>query len=149
MNNRRNCPLCKRKITFGDSEDDSDSEDSELTSPAENTPLIAASPSNHGQSWGTFVNSVRTMNPSDNAGPSSMPVLPHFFTAENSQVNGSHSHAAENWLVSESESESLLPPANFSLNNEKAEGATNHVEVQVDFVNPFEDDTSSNHAATI
>lgn len=142
MNNRRNCPLCKRKITFGDTEDDSDSEDSELISPAEDTPLIPP-PSYQAQSWGTFVHS--DPYPRNDIGH----VSPHLLTAESSQQNGSHSRTVENWLASDSESESLLPPSNFSLNNEKAEGATDQVEVQVNFVNPFEDDSSSNHAATI
>lgn len=57
MNNRRNCPLCKRKVTtFGQSSSESDT-DSELTSPAENTPLMN-SPTNRSRTWGTFSESA-------------------------------------------------------------------------------------------
>lgn len=142
MNNRRNCPLCKRKITFGDSADESDSEDSELTSPAENTPLLA-SPSNHGQTWGTFVNPVQTMNDGDRGGPSSLP--DGFFS--NVNIIRSYSTAAENPFVSDSESENLLPPAHLSVNNGRDGKLTNQVTVQV--VTPNEAETSTNSAAII
>jgi hypothetical protein len=144
MNNRRNCPLCKRKITFGDSGDESDSEDSELTSPAENTPLLA-SPSNRSPAWGTFVNPVRT--PNDSGGPSSMPN--DFICTENSPYQASQPVAFENWLASDSESECLLPPSQFSVNNEKIEPASNQTEVQVNFVSPNEGEASSSRALTI
>lgn len=141
MNNRRNCPLCKRKITFGDSADEnSDSEDSELTSPAENTPLLT-SPSNRGQTWGTFVNSVQTVNDNDTGGPSS---LPDSYPSLN---NNSRHNAADNWQASDTESECLLPPPHLSVNSGIPE--RNPLEVQVNFVNPFDHETSSSHAASI
>lgn len=106
MNNRRNCPLCKRKITFGDSGDESDSEDSELTSPAENTPLLN-SPSNRGASWGTFVVPVN-----DGSGPSTLPsVFPHIGSA-----SAPTSDSSENPFLSADDLDSLLPPAFNSIN---------------------------------
>ncbi|XP_054707296.1 E3 ubiquitin-protein ligase RNF13-like [Uloborus diversus] len=116
MNNRRNCPLCKRKITFGDSADESESEDSELTSPAENTPLLI-SPAHRGQTWGTFVNPVLTVNGRDAAGPSSVP--DDFLYTDNSLPSSvAPTPIAEN-ILSEDESESLLPPPHRSVNNGK------------------------------
>ncbi|GBM17379.1 E3 ubiquitin-protein ligase RNF13 [Araneus ventricosus] len=111
MNNRRNCPLCKRKITFGEP-DDSDSEDSELTSPAENTPLLT-SPSNRSQSWGTF-GAASTSNQPDGSGPSSLPGTYQQFNAASTPESDTSS---ENHFLSADESESLLPPPHHSVNN--------------------------------
>ncbi|KAF8765074.1 E3 ubiquitin-protein ligase RNF13-like [Argiope bruennichi] len=111
MNNRRNCPLCKRKITFGES-DESDSEDSELTSPAENTPLLT-SPSNRSQSWGTF-GAASTSNQPDGSGPSSLPGNYQQFNAASSPESDTSS---ENHFLSADESENLLPPSHHSVNN--------------------------------
>ncbi|GIY96673.1 e3 ubiquitin-protein ligase RNF167 [Caerostris extrusa] len=113
MNNRRNCPLCKRKITFGDS-DDSDSEDSELTSPAENTPLLT-SPSNRSQSWGTFGAAAAASNQNaDGSGPSSLPGPDQQFIAPSLPESDTSS---ENYFLSADDSENLLPPAHRSVNN--------------------------------
>lgn len=148
MNNRRNCPLCKRKITFGDSADESDSEDSELTSPAENTPLLT-SPSNHGQTWGTFGNTVQPLNSNDSGGPSSLPDSYSDMNTDPRHFAATLPSTAENWLVSDSESECLLPPPHFSVNSGRPERNSDADNVQVSFVNPFEGETSSNHAASI
>ncbi|GFQ88540.1 e3 ubiquitin-protein ligase RNF167 [Trichonephila clavata] len=114
MNNRRNCPLCKRKITFGDS-DGSDSEDSELTSPAENTPLLT-SPSNRSQSWGTFGTALAAAyNEPDGSGPSSLPGAYQQFNTTASLHESDTS--SENPFMSADESENLLPPPHRSVNH--------------------------------
>ncbi|XP_042903433.1 E3 ubiquitin-protein ligase RNF13 isoform X2 [Parasteatoda tepidariorum] len=66
MHNRRNCPLCKRKITFGDSGDDSDSDDSEMTSPAENTPLLSSRPGSSSAAYATMTRSDRVLRSGEN-----------------------------------------------------------------------------------
>ncbi|KAG8186328.1 hypothetical protein JTE90_005860 [Oedothorax gibbosus] len=112
MNNRRNCPLCKRKITFGDSGDESDSEDSELTSPAENTPLLS-SPSNTraATSWGTFV--VAVERPNNGSGPSAMPSpFPHIGSASAPTNDDSENP----FLSADDDMEGLLPPPVNSIN---------------------------------
>lgn len=148
MNNRRNCPLCKRKILFGDSGDESESEDSELTSPAENTPLLTSPSSNAGQTWGTFVNPARTVPDPDFGGPSSMP--DGYSYRGNSLLRSARTLGVENNpFVSDSESESLLPPPHLSVNNGKSAKAPNQVVVQVNFVTPEEGETASNPAAII
>lgn len=148
MNNRRNCPLCKRKITFGDSADESDSEDSELVSPAENTPLLT-SPSNHGQTWGTFANTVQSINSNDTGGPSSMPDSYSDMNTDPRHSAATFPSTAENWPISDTESECLLPPPLYSVNSGRADRNSDQDEVQVNFVNPFQGEKSLNHAAPI
>lgn len=148
MNNRRNCPLCKRKITFGDSADESDSEDSELVSPAENTPLLT-SPSNHGQTWGTFANTVQSINSNDTGGPSSMPDSYSDMNTDPRHSAATLPSTAENWPISDTESECLLPPPLYSVNSGRADRNSDQDEVQVNFVNPFQGEKSLNHTAPI
>ncbi|XP_035214857.1 E3 ubiquitin-protein ligase RNF13-like [Stegodyphus dumicola] len=138
MNNRRNCPLCKRKITFGDSADESDSEDSELTSPAENTPLLA-SPSNREQSWGTFaVNPVHTINDGAIGGPSSL--------SDTFQYSDNSFLPADSTVTIESQSEDEHFPAEPLVNNGKdtlVPTAVNCSSADVDIINGNQEGASA------
>jgi len=143
MRSSKKCPLCKRKITFGTSDDESDSEDSEMTNPSETTPLLTTSLESQFRSMPASnltigVASERNYGTHAIAGPSSLP--------DNLPIRNCHSCLTSAQMAqtvagienpfSDSESEGLMASPQQSINNSQRQSSRNPVTVHVDVSSP-------------
>lgn len=80
----------------------------------------------------------------DTSGPSSSSMPPR-----QSNANGSHSRHGQSPAEHLRWPDCLMALPHLSVNNDEPVEALNETEVEVNFVNPFEAETSSTHAASI